>query len=89
MSKPVATSRDLENIREWLISRVATYLGRPAAMVPVDRPFPELGLESIHALTLVGDVGERFACELDPAACWIYPTIEDLAQLIAEETCAT
>jgi acyl carrier protein len=88
MSTPVSTSsQDLETIRGWLIVRVAGYLGCQAETVPADRPFLELGLESIHAMTLVGDVGERFACELDPAACWVYPTIDDLAQLIAEETC--
>jgi acyl carrier protein len=58
------TAFTLPDIQEWLMERVAFYLEIPQYTIDPDASLVELGLDSVYAMTLSGDVEERFGLEL-------------------------
>jgi len=75
---------DTATIESWLIGRVVAY-GKvdPGSFTP-DTPLAELGLDSVYALTLCGDIEDTYALDVDPTIVWDYPTIRSLAGGISE-----
>lgn len=66
-----------------LVARIAILRKRDPASVDPSRPFNELGIDSLDAVTLVGDIEDRFAIAIDPAELFDHPTPCDLARMIA------
>ena len=66
-------------IRDWLTDRVAAYLERPRGEIDPDQAFVEMGLDSVYAMTLSGDVEERFDIEVEPTLAWDHPSVNALA----------
>jgi len=75
-------------VEEWLTGRVIAYGKVTPGSFTIDTPLSELGLDSVYALTLCGDIEDEFQLEVDPTIVWDYPTIRELAggisQLAAE-----
>ncbi|MGC5225268.1 acyl carrier protein [Micromonospora sp. DT81.3] len=71
-------------IEQWLTGRVIAYGKVTADKFTVDTPLSELGLDSVYALTLCGDIEDEFELEVDPTIVWDYPTIRELAGGIAQ-----
>ena len=71
-------------IEQWLVSRVVTYGKVAPESFPVDTPLAELGLDSVYALTLCGDIEDAYDLEVDPTIVWDHPTIRELADGIAQ-----
>ncbi|MDW5329453.1 acyl carrier protein [Plantactinospora sp. KLBMP9567] len=69
----------VEAIRTWLVGRIAFYLQRPAEEIDADAPLVEIGLDSVYAMTLSGDVEERFDLEVEPTMAWDHPNVNALA----------
>ncbi|MGI5152400.1 acyl carrier protein [Plantactinospora sp. CA-294935] len=69
----------VEAIRTWLVGRIAFYLQRPAEEIDTDAPLVEIGLDSVYAMTLSGDVEERFDLEVEPTMAWDHPNVNALA----------
>ncbi|MEU1280333.1 acyltransferase domain-containing protein [Streptomyces sp. NPDC005805] len=66
--------------REWLLERLAHYLGRP---VEETVPLSEYGLDSVLALSLYGDIEAEFGPLVEPGDIWAHPTVRELAQYMA------
>jgi len=79
------TEHTVESIRGWLIERVAFYLERPPASVDPDAGLVEMGLDSVYAMTLSGDVEDRFDLAIEPTLAWDYPTVNALAGYLGRE----
>ncbi|WP_055587532.1 acyltransferase domain-containing protein [Streptacidiphilus griseoplanus] len=60
----------------WLSGRLSHYVGRKVAD---DIPFTDLGLDSVAALSLYGDIEEEFGPVIDPTDIWVYPTVQELS----------
>ncbi|GAB7045399.1 acyl carrier protein [Catenuloplanes indicus] len=75
-------------IRDWLIERVAFYIEQPAERVDPDTPLLEMGLDSVYALTICGDVEERFGLIVEPTLPWDHPTVNAMAAHLAKELTA-
>ncbi|MEV4702009.1 acyl carrier protein [Actinoplanes sp. NPDC049316] len=69
------TTETAETVRAWLVDRVAFYLERPAADIDVSAPLVDLGLDSVYALTLCGDVEDRFGVVVEATMAWDHPTV--------------
>ncbi|MFI2643388.1 acyltransferase domain-containing protein [Streptomyces sp. NPDC018610] len=67
--------------REWLLERLAHYLGRP---VEETAPLHEY-LDSVAALSLYGDIEAEFGPLVEPTDIWLHPTVRDLARHMAEQ----
>lgn len=80
-----------QEVRTWLIQRVATYLRRDAAEIDTGQPLTEYGLDSLTALAISADIEDEFGIELDPMLTWDHPSIDALAAALTsmiEETVA-
>ncbi|MFE9600508.1 acyl carrier protein [Streptomyces hokutonensis] len=77
-----------EAIRGWLLDRVAYYLECPSAEVDAGVQLAELGLDSVYALNLCGDVEDHFGLAVEPTMAWDHPTIEAMTAYLAAELAA-
>lgn len=84
-NEPTAGVRTPVQLRQWLIERIAGYLETTPAQVDSRLPFVELGLDSVYALTLSGDIEDTFGIEVEPTMAWDHPTVAALADAIFEE----
>jgi acyl carrier protein len=73
-------------IEDWLVERVADYTERAARDVDPVVPLAELGLDSVSAVNLCGEIEDRWSLEVDPVLVFEYPTIADIAAYIATES---
>jgi acyl carrier protein len=89
MTAPHPEAIDVATISAFLTESIADYRQvRPEEIGP-DVPLADLGLDSVYALTMCGDIEDRFGLETDPTAAWDHPTINALAgylhsRLVAE-----
>ena len=63
---------------------LARELRMPASAVDVDQPFPELGLDSMMAMTVLKQTQQLAGIDLSASMLWNHPTISSLAAYIAE-----
>ena len=75
-------------IRRWLLERIAYYLERPVDEFDETTPLAESGISSVSAVSLVGDVEDRFEINVDPTMVFDYPTVAEIAAFIWTETAA-
>jgi acyl carrier protein len=74
-----------EAIRAWLIERVAFYAERRPDEIATDTALVELGLDSVYALTLGGDIEDRFGVETEATLGWDHPTIDAITEYLVTE----
>lgn len=74
-----------ERVRGWLIGRVAFFLELQPEQVDVDVELVELGLDSVYAMMLSGDVEEEFGLVVEPTVAWDNPTITALTRHLVTE----
>ncbi|MEW6495753.1 MAG: acyl carrier protein [Cyanobacteriota bacterium] len=72
-------------IQAWMASYLAHLLALETDEVNVSIPFDRYGLDSSVAIGLTGDLEDWLERKLDPTLLYDYPTIEALAQHLAEE----
>jgi phthiocerol/phenolphthiocerol synthesis type-I polyketide synthase B len=70
-------------LRVRLRTILARELGMPEAAVDFDRPFPELGLDSMMAMTLLRDAKALVQKELSATMLWNHPTLTSFAGHVA------
>lgn len=75
--------RTAAEIEVWLTRAIARSLRVEPREVDPDRPFPELGMDSIAAVELSGDLELWLARKVAPTVVWDYPTIRLLAAHLA------
>ncbi|MFD4630231.1 acyl carrier protein [Streptomyces sp. NPDC058284] len=75
----------LQAICSWLVDRVAYYLDRAPAEIDKGTELAEMGLDSVYALTLCGDVEDRFGLVVEPTMAWDHPTIDAITAYLAAE----
>ena|SRR2546422_569495 len=76
--------KDREAIQAWLVARVATALSVDPNEIDVREPFARFGLDSRTAVSLSGDLERWLGCRLSPTLVWDYPTIEAVAEYLAD-----
>ncbi|MEV4187232.1 acyl carrier protein, partial [Streptosporangium canum] len=72
-----------DEIRRFLMERIATRCRLPLADVDPDRPLEEFGLSSRDAVAVAGELEVLLGRELGPTLVWEYPTINRLARGLA------
>lgn len=74
-----------EAISSWLVAKLAKQLSLNAKTIDVSEPLTRYGLDSIDAVTLVGDMEDWLGLELPSTLLWDYPTIQKTAQYLVKE----
>ena len=75
---------DRRSILRWLTAQLASYLEVPATAIDPMVPLAEMGVDSVHAVSLVGDVEAHFDIDADPTMIFDYPTLAHIAEYIDE-----
>ncbi|MEV3856893.1 acyl carrier protein [Streptomyces sp. NPDC050095] len=78
----------VETIRTWLTDRVAYFLDVKPGDIAHDDLLVEIGLDSVYALTLCGDVEDEFGILVEATLAWDHPTIDALTAHIHSELAA-
>jgi acyl carrier protein len=72
------------SILRWLTAQLASYLEVSTAAIDPMRPLAEMGVDSVHAVSLVGEVEAHFDIDVDPTMIFDYPTLAHIAEYIDE-----
>lgn len=72
-------------MQTWLRERVAAYGDVSADAVDIDAQLTDLGMDSVYALTLSGDIEDTFDIDMDPSVIWDHDTIRSLAGALAAD----
>jgi acyl carrier protein len=78
-----------EVIQTWLAARLAELLNINVADLDIQTPFDRYGVDSLAAITLIGDLEEWLGYELPATLAWDYPNIAELSQYLAEVVAET
>jgi acyl carrier protein len=62
-------------VEHWLRDRLAFHLEVPPADLHSDQRLPALDIDSIQAITLAGEISDRFELQVDPLVVWDHPTV--------------
>jgi acyl carrier protein len=80
METPQGLTRPI--LMNWLKTEIQAQTGQP---VDEHQAFSALGLDSVAAVALSGDLEERFGLELDPTVMFEYPTLTALLDYLQAE----
>ncbi|MFF9785276.1 Acyl carrier protein [Streptomyces sp. SceaMP-e96] len=75
----------VDEIRQWLAERLAAHLGQEIHEIRPDVLMAEYGLDSLHAVSLIAEIEDRWELALDAAVAWEFPTVARLAEFLAAE----
>lgn len=76
----------LAEVIAFLVERIAVLRRRPAADIDPGMAFNALGIDSLDAITLMGDIEAHFRLTIDPSEIFDHPTPRDLAQAIVQRS---
>ncbi len=71
-------------LHEWIRGWLGRELKLSLDDIAADKTFVRYGMDSVHAMMLVGDLEEHLKRRLPPTLAWTYPTVEALAAHLAE-----
>tara|TARA_R110002049_G_scaffold18219_9_gene69964 strand:- start:1261 stop:1512 length:252 start_codon:yes stop_codon:yes gene_type:complete len=80
----MTTSREAE-LLEFLRTQIAQRTQLAQGDIQADAPLGDLGLQSIDAVLMCGDVEDRFGIEMDPAAVFEHDTLNSFAQYVLQQ----
>ncbi len=72
-------------VQDWLVDRVADYTERAPHQVDPTIPLAELGMDSVSAVALCGEIEDRWMLDIDPTLVFEYPTIAAIATYLTAE----
>lgn len=84
-TQPQTATSPVEAIQVWLVNQLADVLSLDPTTVDVEQPLTRYGLDSIDAVTLVGDLEDWLDLELPSTLLWDYPTIAKASAYLVDE----
>jgi thioester reductase-like protein len=72
-------------IEYWLVNNLCQLLEIEPDEIDITEPLENYGLDSAQAMLLISEAEKIFDFELSPMLLWYYPTIQALAERLAEE----
>lgn len=73
-----------EFLCNWLCEWLAQQINKPLETINAEESFISYTLDSIIAMSLVGDLEDYLGCRLSPTLAWDYPSIKALAEALAK-----
>lgn len=81
----LANATPAESLQLWLVSQLAEQLSIDPNSIDVSEPLTRYGLDSIDAVTLVGELEDWLEEELPSTLFWDYPTIAECSEYLVSE----
>ncbi|NEO57902.1 MAG: acyl carrier protein [Okeania sp. SIO3B5] len=75
----------LEILQKWIAEKLAEQLSVDKSTIEFTESLTRYGLDSIDAVTLVGELEDELELELPSTLFWDYPTIEKSAEYLVSE----
>jgi acyl carrier protein len=72
------------SIQNWLVEQISEELSLDADTINVNEPLTRYGLDSIDAVTLVGDLEDWLELELPDTLFWDHPSIAQASQFLID-----
>ena len=72
-------------IQEWFVSALSEQLRLDSTEINPKARLDSYGLDSANALFLIGKAEKMLGTKISPMMLWHYPTVESLAQRLAED----
>jgi acyl carrier protein len=66
----------------WLATQLASYLEIDATAIDPMVPLAEMGVDSVHVISLVGAIEVHYDVDVDPTLIFDYPTLSHIAEYI-------
>lgn len=85
MTRLVTQTFNNETLTNWLVERVAYYLGKNTSEIKTDQPLGGYGLNSVYAVSLCGDLEDLLSIYIEPTLAWDYPTIDEIVKFLQQE----
>ncbi len=79
-------NKDLSAIQAWFISYLADLLEIEPAQIDIRKSFDSYGLDSVSAITVVGDLEDWLGYTVPSEIIYEYPSIEVLSQHLAQKS---
>src|SRR5579884_2653628 len=70
---------------DWIGAWICRELKLEQNQLDSGATFVRYGMDSVNAIMLIGDLEEYLGCRLSPTLAWDHPTIEALAEHLAQE----
>ena len=74
----------VEALQNWLVMQLSKQLSLDASTINVSEPLTRYGLDSIDAVTLVGDLEDWLDLELPDTLFWDHPSIAQSSHFLVE-----
>ena len=84
VKSPNSNTKKQLTIQNWLVDSFAQQLSLNRDRIKVDEPLTRYGLDSIDAVTMVGDLEDLLDRELPSTLFWDYPTVEQAARYLEQ-----
>jgi acyl carrier protein len=78
-------SMTLEDIQDWLATKIAEQLGRKPEEIDINLPFDSYGLDSVQIVNIANLGKQYFGLHISPLVLWNYPNIKSLSQYLMTE----
>ena len=82
-SMPLPTT--VQEIRQHLVESLAQHLSVSPDSINHEKPFAELGFDSLQAVRFSGELEDWLKVKLPPTLLWEYPNVIALADQLATE----
>jgi acyl carrier protein len=76
-------SVSVESLKSWLCGWLGEELESDPTKLDPGQTFLSYGLDSVQAMSMVGDLESKLRMRLAPTLAWDYPTIDALAEHLA------
>lgn len=84
--KKSAVVRTTDEIRDWILDEVAASLDTDRASIDSAAPLTSLGVDSLAAFSLTGELASWLGRDLSATLLWDYPTIDAIAEGFGSDT---
>lgn len=85
MSSATPRSRTEEEIREWIVARLAGRLRVPRESIDLDEAVVRLGVDSMQFVVLVGELEDWLGCRFVSNPMVSHPSINALSRFLARQ----
>lgn len=83
------SGRTTEEIKKWLVVRLAEKMDLPQDHIDVEEPFIQFGLSSADGVELAVELEKWLGTSLPATLMWDYPTIEQVSRYLARDGAET
>jgi acyl transferase domain-containing protein/acyl-CoA synthetase (AMP-forming)/AMP-acid ligase II/acyl carrier protein/SAM-dependent methyltransferase len=83
---PLPVASEGTDVEQWLVIWLARQMNVSASEIDTRRSLDSFNLDSLVALSMVGDLEQWLGRMLSPTLVWNYPTVERLAAYLAGKT---